>query len=137
MQTCVGIGMPDGSSWSLCEMDGRDPRRSKGVFVHRAVNIQVRFTDRHVRTDELKTVVEGLRGHDDKIRIVLNKADQVFSPSPSFLPCGPVSIDLRSCLLALMRQSPPFACCFAFQALIASPLETSSSGQYNFTVICW
>jgi predicted GTPase len=28
-------------------------------------------------SDELKTVVEHLRGNDDKIRIVLNKADQI------------------------------------------------------------
>lgn len=95
-------------------MDSRDPRRSKGVFVHRAVDVHGQFTDRHVRTDELKTVVEGLRGHDDKIRIVLNKADQVFSRSPSFFSCGPVSLDLHSCLLGLMRQSPPFACWYAF-----------------------
>lgn len=33
-------------------------------------------------SDELKTVVESLRGHDDKIRIVLNKADQVSKPLP-------------------------------------------------------
>jgi hypothetical protein len=30
-------------------------------------------------SDELKTVIEGLKGNDDKIRIVLNKADQVSS----------------------------------------------------------
>ena len=29
-------------------------------------------------SDELKDIIEQLRGHDDKIRIVLNKSDQVF-----------------------------------------------------------
>lgn len=28
-------------------------------------------------SDEFKRVIESLRGHDDKIRVVLNKADQV------------------------------------------------------------
>jgi EH domain-containing protein 1 len=28
-------------------------------------------------SDELKDIIENLRGHDDKIRIVLNKSDQV------------------------------------------------------------
>ena len=31
-------------------------------------------------SDELKIVIENLRGNDDKIRIVLNKADQAYLP---------------------------------------------------------
>lgn len=29
------------------------------------------------RSDEFKSVISSLRGHDDKVRVVLNKADQV------------------------------------------------------------
>lgn len=40
-------------------------------------------------SDEFKRVISSLRGHDDKIRIVLNKADQVDTQQASSLTvCG-------------------------------------------------
>lgn len=37
-------------------------------------------------SDEFKRVISSLRGHDDKIRVVLNKADQVDTQQVEF-PC--------------------------------------------------
>lgn len=37
-------------------------------------------------SDEFKRVISSLRGHDDKIRVVLNKADQVDTQQVKFIP---------------------------------------------------
>lgn len=39
-------------------------------------------------SDEFKRVISSLRGHDDKIRVVLNKADQVDTQQVQVFPCN-------------------------------------------------
>lgn len=40
-------------------------------------------------SDEFKRVISSLRGHDDKIRVVLNKADQVDTQQVTYFYCYP------------------------------------------------
>jgi EH domain-containing protein 1 len=50
-------------------------------------------------SDEFKRVIGSLRGHDDKIRVVLNKADQVDTQQVASALC--LTRDIPSCFVLL------------------------------------
>lgn len=61
-------------------------------------------------SDEFKRVIGSLRGHDDKIRIVLNKADQVDAQQASVI--FPITAIMPFFSLSLSAsQHIPFSCC--------------------------
>jgi len=56
-------------------------------------------------SDEFKRVISSLRGHDDKIRVVLNKADQVDTQQVQFFLAINLYVLLCVCFILFVKKS--------------------------------